>query len=101
MVVGIEPADKRQQLPTGREQQLDNLPGHLCHRGTDNDHISLDRAEHIAWLTRPTRVIVGFPATVISPCRAWLAALLIVTTTDSKSADGSCTAMAARPCTWA
>ena len=38
---------------------------------------------------RPAMVIVDFSATVTSPCRAWPAALLIATTADSKSADGS------------
>ena len=33
--------------------------------------------------------------------KARWAALVIAATADSKSADGSCTAIAARPCTWA
>src|SRR5215211_1301780 len=45
-------------------------------------------------------VIAARSATVIAPCRACPAAVLIAATADSKSADGSCTAIAVSPCTW-
>ena len=46
-------------------------------------------------------VIACLAATVTAPWRAWRAVAVISRTSWSKLRPGSCTASAARPCTWA